>query len=166
MTKQTRVHKNSIDIPSFDFYRNFKRMYPDIQMTQALHTKIIKTWAKVLIRKIINEMYRLHLVGLGHLYLTKRKIDFATTQSGEQVLLAPTNWAETNKLHKLTGDKSKKVVHLNEDTNGYVYRIYWNKFKAKFVNRRFYKFIPSRYFKQEIKKAVQSSVKPLNAYLR
>ena len=93
-------------------------------------------------------------------------MNFITTLSGEQVLLAPTNWAETNKLHKLTGDKSRRVVYLNENTNGYVYRIYWNKFKAKFVNRRFYKFIPSRYFKQEIKKAVQSSVKPLNAYLR
>lgn len=159
-----RLHRNKIHYNSFDYYRNFKRMCPEISISQKLHTKILKTFFSKVIQKIIHEMYRFPFAGMGHIYLTKKKVVVELDESGNLKTNAATNWKATVELRKKTQDPNKKVVFLNEHTNGYTYRVRWNKGNYFFMNREFFRFIPSRNFRVAIVTAIKNSIKPISAY--
>ena len=57
------------------------------------------------------------------------------------------NWKARKELWQRNAkakEEKKLVLHLNEHTNEYRYRFYWNKRTAKFKNKESYKFTPSR----------------------
>jgi hypothetical protein len=162
-----RVHKNKTDFRCADYYNYYKRKveaFPELHVTQALHTKILDTFARVIIRKIVNEMFKFRIPGLGCFYLKKVKIKIRETEDGDIQSTAPVNWAETNKVRALTGDETKRVVFLNDHTNGYVYRVRWYKTTSIFVNKEFYSFILATKARKYISNCIRENVKPLNAY--
>lgn len=164
MNNLQRVHKNKIDYDCADFYENFKVMNADLNITQKLHTQIIKTFMKIATRKIVLEMYRLTFPGLGLFYMVKNKCSIKKRNDGTLSIQATTDWKATKEVREKTGNNSKKVVYLNDHTNGYIYRIKWNKHHIGFVNRQFYSFIAATAVKQYMFKEISSSIKPLNAY--
>lgn len=159
-----RLHRNKIDYDSADYYENFKQLNPEIAITQATHTKILKTFSNIIIKKIVLEMFRFPITGMGQIYLIKKKVKVERDTEGKLIIKAATNWKETRKIRSITGDKTKKVVYLNEHTNGYIYQVKWDKGGKGFTNRTFYAFKPSRNFQMFITQAIKSNVKPLNAY--
>jgi len=161
-----RKHNNKIDYISRDYFKNFKSIYPNIKLTQELHTKIITVFFSIAVKRIIHDMYKFHFPGLGYFYLTKNKNQVRVTEEGVVKLTTGINWKETIKVREKTGDNTKKVLYLNEHTNGYVYGIYWDKRNAAFINKRFYSFLPTRIIKRSIASTIQENIKPLNAYAR
>jgi hypothetical protein len=147
------------------YYRNYIRRFPNTEVNQALHTKILKTFFAIIVRKVINEMFRFEFPGLGMFYIIKYKYKLETDSNGKLISKNPTNWYETKKVRSITGDKTKKVVYLNEHTYGYTYKIKWDKRKFRFVNRSYYSFITSRELKRTIASVIKSNIKPLNAYV-
>lgn len=160
-----RKHKNKIDYNSEDYYLNFKKFYPEIKISQFQHSKIIFTFFRIVIRKIVLEMYRFSFSSLGLFYLTKKKYKIKLDKNGRLIDRIPINWPETKRIHRLTGDKTKKVIYLNNHTNGYIYKLKWFKGNMRFVNRSFYSLIPATDVKRFINKSILSSIKPLNAYI-
>ena len=161
-----REHNNKIDYDSEVYYKNFKSIYPNIKITQQQHTKIISIFFSIVVRRVVQEMYKFHFPGLGYFYLTKNKNQVTVTEEGVVKLTTGINWKETIKVREKTGDKTKKVLYLNEHTNGYVYGIYWDKRNAAFINKRFYSFLPTRVIKRGIASTILDNIKPLNAYVR
>lgn len=166
MNSCKRNHHYKGDYKAKDFYINFTSRHPEVKISQLMHTKIIKAFFNVVIRKMVLEMYKFVLPSLGSFYIIKDKQVAQKDKDGNLKFNASINWPETNKVRKLTGDKTKKVVYLNEHTNGYVYKIIWNKDNYNFVNRSFYSFIPCTPFKKYLFKEILENTKPLNAYIR
>lgn len=164
MTKN-RVHRNKIDFKCANYYEYYKSICtPEDLITQALHTKILKIFAKIIMRKIVHEMYKFRIPGLGLFYLTKVKIKIKENEAGEIELNAPVNWPETRKVRALTGDDTRRVVYLNDHTNGYVYKVRWKRRTMKFINKDFYSFIAATEFRKFVSNSIKESIKPLNAY--
>jgi len=164
MNSLQREHKNKIDFKSANYYINFQKCYPEIKITQAQHTKIIFTFFTIVVRKIVLEMYRFSFTSLGSFYLIKNKPKIKFNEEGKSISKVAINWPETKKVRQLTGDKTKKVLYLNNHTNGYIYKLKWNRAQARFVNRTFYSFIPSTEVCKFMNKSIISNIKPLNAY--
>jgi hypothetical protein len=165
MSNLQRVHKNKIDYDCADFYVNFTSMNAELNITQKLHTQIIKTFMKIALRKIVLEMYRLPFPGLGLFYMVKNKYNINKKEDGSIDVVAEINWPATKEVRERTGDNTKKVFYLNDHTNGYIYRLKWDKHNIGFVNKKFYSFVPATKVKQYMFKEISSSIKPLNAYI-
>lgn len=166
MSNLQRNHRNKIDIGAREYYKNFKELYPEIGITQLQYTKILKVFFELVVKKIVHEMYRFDFKGIGLFYLIKNKVEIKTDKDGKLVTTAPINWVETNKVRKQTGDKTKKVVHLNPHTHGYIYKLKWDKNNVGFVNKMFYNFLPCTKIRKYIAKELLTNIKPLNAYLQ
>lgn len=169
MTRKTnsfqREHKNKIDYTSADYYLNFKSLYPEIKLSQLQHSKIIFTFFRIVVRKIVLEMYRFSFTGLGLFYLTKKKYKIKLDENGKLIDRIPINWPETKRIRQLTGDKTKKVIYLNNNTNGDIYKLKWFKGNMRFINKSYYSFIPATDVRRFINKSILSNIKPLNAYV-
>lgn len=161
-----RKHNNNCDYRSQHYAKKFKEINPSISITEPLHTKIIITFFSIVFRKIVNDMYKFHFPGLGYFYLVKNKQEVKVDDNGVAYISTATNWKETNKIRKQTGDNTIEIKYTNEHTNGYVYSIYWDKKNMVFVNKRFYSFILKQPLQRYLAKIILSNTKPLNAYIR
>ena len=163
-TNKKRKHRNKLDFNCQDYHENYISVTHDTTLTRALHTKVLKTFASVVMEKIVLEMYRFTFPHLGKFYMVKRKIKVEQTEDGKLNVKAPTNWKETKRVQKVTGDRRRIVVYLNEHTNGYIYRMRWDKLGYNFVNKSFYTFVSTANLRHYMTKQINGSIKPLNAY--
>ena len=163
MTYQ-RHHNNKIDYNTQYFYRDFLKQHTGLKISQETYTLILKTLFELVVHKIIHEAYRFLFPGIGIFYLVRRKQKLKKNKDGSISIYAPINWVETKKLIAKTGDKSKKVYHLNDHTDRHIYEIIWDKKRIQFRNKFFYIFAINRKHKQALKNAIFDSDVPLNAY--
>jgi hypothetical protein len=147
------------------YYKNFRDLNPEIDINQKMHTKILKTFFSIVVTKMIHSMFKFSFPGLGSFYITKEPPKMIQKEDGTIKVLAPINWPETMKVRKLTGDNTKKVVYLNNHTHSYIYKFKWDKYAVAFVNKAYYSFIAATSVKNELKNALNDSIKPLNAYM-
>jgi hypothetical protein len=160
-----RKHRNKVDYSVDYYYSNFKKLNPEIKLNQLTHTKIIKTFFRIVVYKMINEMFKFHFIGIGDFFITKEDPKIVERKDGTTNCLYPVNWPETKKIRTLTGDFKRKVHYLNDHTRGKIYRFRWDNATIKFTNRSFYSFIPARSAKHTLSTTITNSVKPLNAYI-
>lgn len=163
-TIKQRKHRDKIDFHSGNFYYDYKSKYSG-KLTQKEYSTVLKLFFELVISEIVVNMFQFILPGIGLFYLLKKKQDHKINKNGELSIDAGINWPATKKLWAQTGKKNKKVYYLNEHTFGFRYKIYWDRRKYNFINKRFYTFIPSRKFKQFLFNSLSENVKPLNAYI-
>ena len=164
MSNLQRNHKNRIDFNCFTYYRVFITKHPEIKITQKLHTKIIKLFMLKIADKIINNMFRFNFTGIGLFYIIKNFPKIIRKEDGNLKVLAPVDWKATRELRKKLGDDTRKVLYLNNHTEGYIYKFKWNPDNIPLVNKSFYSFIASDEIRRRLKNSIISSDKPLNAY--
>jgi hypothetical protein len=160
-----RKHRNKIDFNTQAYYYNFKRLNHEITISRLIHTKIIKTFFSIVVYKVINEMFKFNFTGLGLFYIIKKDPKVVEKKDGTTGCLYPINWPETKKVRKLTGNITKKVYYLNDNTRGKIYRFRWDFTQNKFINRSFYSFIVAKSVRQQLHNTINNNIKPLNAYL-
>lgn len=72
------------------------------------------------------------------------------------------NWKATKDLWARSpsdAEAKTRIFHFNEHTNGFAYKIVWNRSKMYLENSAVYEFIPAKYtFKRRIPKAVADGV--------
>jgi hypothetical protein len=90
---------------------------------------------------------------LGILQIIKKKIYVSS-----QVKYASSiDWQKTVKY-------GKKIIHLNEHSNGYKYLFMWDKAGAKRVNISKYRFVPTRQLKRYLAQLIKSGKKDYIEY--
>jgi len=130
--------KNTIQNPF-----TFKEMYCDYIKDKEKNSPYYisyKTYVKICSKYFKKIMEHVILKGdefkmpfkLGKIAVKKKKMDL----SKESTVL-PIDWKNTLKYGKI-------INHLNEHSSGYKYRFHWNKQKAIFINKTFYRFVPTR----------------------
>ncbi len=163
---KSRIHKHRIDFNANDYYYHYKARHKNSTFTQKQYSLILTTFFSLVKEKIINSMFRFTFPGVGDFYLVKRKQVNKIDDQGKLIIDASINWPATKKLWEKTKDKTKKVRYLNEHTFGFLYKLYWDRKRYNFINRRFYSFIPAREFKQRLSKTLYTVDKPLDAYIQ
>lgn len=96
---------------------------------------------------------------LGTIGIRKNKIHIKINKEGDVITNAPIDFKKTMELWQDDSEaKEKKVLvrHLNEHTNRYIHRWYWDKSVANFRNKIAYAFIPSRKNKRKLSKKLKS----------
>jgi hypothetical protein len=149
MTRRGRVIKedfNRLDL--YKFYNDTRK--EDVNITQRTFTKIISAFNREVIKLILYKNYSFRLpFGLGYISVIKKKQkDIEYDESGKQIkqkLLV--DYHKTKQLWERDEEakqKKKLVLHLNEHTDGYIYRYNWDKGGCAVTNLFSYKFKPSR----------------------
>jgi len=83
---------------------------------------------------------------MGNLEIRKTKIRYIN-KNGKYTSDNSIDWNETLKLWYKDKDSYNKKTLIRSDSN-IKYLIYYNKYKAKYINKSFYKFSPNRVLKK------------------
>lgn len=117
-------------------YEKYKEMsIPELLVDFKTYKNICKEFNTAVMEDIIKENVPFKMPGrLGTLRICKTKM----------------NYSDKNKLKvdwKTSREAGKVVYHLNDHTNGYRFRFWWEK-KGPIQNLAFYSFTPTREYKR------------------
>lgn len=154
MTQQTRNHKVHSDFGANEYYNYYianggvlsRRQFGDI--LKELNTAI--AWQ-------ILDGYSFKMPSrMGVLAVTKKK-EFVDFKDGKAVTNRPIDFAATMKLwneYPEAKEQKKLVRFLNKHTNGYIYKIAYNRFYATFKNKTVYSIQINRHLKRGLAKKI------------
>ena len=154
--------KNKCDLLTDEFYAFYKKTYSETVTDRRTYSAILnKFFLKVLNNIYNNRTYKLP-ENFGEICVTKKKITHIFDTEGNydyKVSIARTNWGETNKLWKKHPELAHKkyIVYENEHTNGYSFKIYWNRLGRKLHTLGLYGFRPARTFSRNLAKFVKQN---------
>lgn len=160
MTQQVKIKRRSKRIPTHygmtDYYTYYKEN-SDNPVSKREFNNVIKQFNDEVVHQILYN-YKVYTVPLLRLKINirkaKPKIKF---KNGVVVNGNPVDWVTTNKLWETNADaKEKKVLvrFTNRHTFGYVFKVQALKFQARFKNKAFFRFKPSRRFQRSLSKRI------------
>lgn len=154
--KSARHHKITKSIGIYSFYKELrKNKWVDIGQRLSEHQfyYIIRNINKLLAQELINgnDVKLPHMMGRLEIRKMKPIIEFKDNKLKTNL---PVNWNKTIKLWYEDKDayKNKTLIRVEEKD---IFKIYYNKSKAKYQNKVFYEFNINR----EIKKGLKLSIK-------
>lgn len=157
----TRKHKVSNSYGIHDCYKYYKkhRKYK-YSITESLYSKIIKEYAELIIIELLKGKEVKLPSNLGSLEI--RKYPTYVKFDGKLKTNLPIDWNRTIKLWE-----EDKQAHINKTLirieTKEIYKVYYNRNKAKYKNKCFYQLNINRELKNKIKEKVNNG--ELNAYL-
>ena len=139
----------------WDAYKFFKGKYPESQINRKTYVDICHLFNKKVSNAIIKNSIEFRLfnrLGLLRIKAFKRNLKFRD-DGRIDTSRNSIDWAKTRQLwYQLYPGKTmseikhipnkKVIIHLNEHSNGYSYRWYWDKRVCNFKNQTVYKFNP------------------------
>lgn len=171
-TRQGRV---KADYTTIDMYKWYKEKYKNPVEYNLYREFITEFYTEVLNLIIYNGLDYLMPGRLGSLRIRKKQ-NFQKINEQDQVVhnLKP-NWKKTldlwnTKYPDYTAEEIKAipnkpiVYHLNEHTDNYYFRWYWDKITSNVKNQSAYRFEPIRDKKREAAKAWKEIPKLRNIY--
>lgn len=153
-----RIHKVTNSYGSkdaFKYYRKTKPLDSKYVLTDCQYLKIIRLINNLLKQKLINGEDVLLPEKMGRLELRKykNKIEF---KDGKLKTNLPINWDATLKLwYDSSQCKTKKQLVRQEIKE--TFRVFYNKTKANYNNKSFYKFTTNRDIKIGLKNNIKSN---------
>lgn len=139
-----------------DYYKFFIDLY-DSNISKTTFNKVITEYNSKMGELLIDELTLPLPARMGVLEILKDKRKVYANKEGKIINNKPVDWKATNNLWKLNEEaKQKKVLirHDNRHTNGYVFRVYYNKSTANYKNKTVYSFAPIRTLKRSITKRI------------
>jgi len=120
----------------------------------STYVTIVTSYFKKVRDIILEESDKFKLIrGLGTFQIVKKKI-----KPLRQInRFYSTDWKTTIK-------HGKKVVYLNEHSDGYKYLFYWNRKGSKTKNTSKYRFVPTRTIKRTLAKYIKNRLKDYFEY--
>lgn len=139
----------------WDAYKFYKKNNPGITITRKQYVEACKLFNKKISDSIIRESTEFRIFfGIGFIRIRTFKQNVKFTKDGKlDTRKNKIDWFKTKQLWakiypgktptELKGIPNKKlVIHLNEHTNGYVMRWFWDRRTCAFENRASYVFKP------------------------
>lgn len=143
-------HKYKELISGVDGYKNYKKQYPNSELTRKEYSKILEKFFEVAKDYILDGKEFKIPHRMGYLRVIKVKGDLKKLK---------VDWKATNELWKRDEEcrENKKLVyHLNEHSGGDYYRVFWKRGKVKNISA--VTFLPIR----SLKSAIAAKVKKEN----
>jgi hypothetical protein len=164
------------DFGNADTYKFYKQSVSN-PVSNGLHIQIQKEFFNIIFNKIIleNFVFRMPL-GLGYIRINRtRRIVHLDNEGNIDPSNLQINWKKTVDLwerkypgktaEEITHIKGKRIVYdLNEHTDMYSCRFYWDKTASKTKNHFFYKFRCCRTNNRALARALKSDRKLINIF--
>jgi len=96
---------------------------------------------------------------MGEVFIKGKKMNFGVDNNGEPLGTLPPDWKSTRQLWENCPEcKEKKqlVFHLNEDTNGVIYSLFWSKKNILTANKSLYSLVFTRANKRNTNNTIES----------
>jgi len=163
-----RIHKIKSHFGLSDFFKFFSKQN-DYKIDKNTYNKIITDFNEEIRELIINDNLIYSLPHLGFEVVLKKDKRKPRIVNGKLINNIPVDWKATNELWNKNPESKKKkllVRYRNSHTSGYIFRIYFKKFKCNLKNRSLYKFQPNRKFKRQLSARIKDPNKDnLDAFL-
>ena len=137
-----------------DFYKFYKEkaISDGVKpLSKKEYSRYFREYSKFFIRKVAEGEYMQFPARIGALYVRGMKRPLKYNSEGVPNL--PPNWKVTYEYwnkNPEAKEKRKIIYHLNENTEGIVYKITWSKRKAFFSRKELYSLLVSRLVKKLI----------------
>lgn len=158
MSEDKRNHLIKSDYGSYDYFKKFIKDNPEIEITGTEYGEILRDFNSFQRERMATKGAQiLFPSGLGKAELRKVKTEVKLDDDGEVIDNLPVNWKETRKLWRenpKAKEKNIRIKFTNEHTNGYTFRIYYLKGRAKFKNKSVYKIR----FNRDLKRTLSESI--------
>ena len=138
-------------------------------VSNKVYRAILKEYYEGVINLIIFEGLSFYLpLGYGNIEIRKKKTKVVITKEGNiDSTRLPIDWKKSKALwEKLYPEKTAeeiknipnkpRVRHLNEHTDRYRFKIFWDNVICKFPRYRVYAFVPTRTFKNKVTEALKT----------
>lgn len=142
------------------------RKFAGVDMTQALHTRVLTSFYDKLINAMIyNNVDITFPCNLGNLSIKKKKVIIRLTPEGKlDTSKLKVDMKATRELQAECPGTDKKVFHLNEHSNGYYYRYLWSKVTCFVPNSTVYLLDLRRKHKRKLAEAALNPKVKLDYY--
>ncbi len=152
-----------------DYFKFFKKEYPDLNITNKKYYDIIADFNEGLINLIIENNVEYNLPHLGSSLSVKKTKQLPKIVEGKLVNKTPVDWVATNKLwleDEEAREKKLLVRYNNYHTSKHVFGISFKKYIYPFKNKKYYKFKTNRDFARLLGKRINDQDKDkYDAYL-
>ena len=145
-----------------DYYRFFKKDNPDIKISYQQFTKIINKFNERLVNLIIEDNLEYRIPHLGASLSIRKLKSSPRIVDGKLYNPSPVDWVTTNKLWDEDEEaKEKKLLvrYTNSNTSKYVFRVFFKKNIAPFINKKYYNFKTCRKFARAIAQRINDEDK-------
>lgn len=154
--KGNRVHKvrNSLGVKdAFYFYRKHRPDDSKFVLDASEYLKIIRSVNNIIRDLIINGEEISLPEGMGKLELRKRQT-IVEIKNGKLKTNLPIDWNSTLKLWYEDEESYINKKLIRQETKE-VFKVYYNKYRANYINKTFYQF----HLNREIKKGLKNKIK-------
>ena len=148
--------KLNTDFGIKDYYGYYKLTSKDSK-PKSLFNKIVYEFNKKIVDSIINDGLEYTPVKTQFTFCIRKNKRTIKLVDNKVVNTHPIDWKTTTELWKNDKDaKEKKLIirFLNNHTSKYVFRILMLKVKNTYLNKRFFRYKPSRSFQRDLAKRI------------
>lgn len=156
------IKRSSKKIPAHygmnDYYKFFCEIYGKDKVSKKRFNSIISEYNEKMGELLINDLTYTLPSKMGTLEILKIKRKVYENSEGKIINNKPIDWKATNDLWKLNKEAAEKKIlirHNNKHTDGYVFKIYYNKRLANYKNKTVYSFKAVREISRNINKRIR-----------
>jgi hypothetical protein len=140
-----------------DYYKFYKSKYPDSELTHNQFSKVFRMFNLELAKRVVEDRGVKLPFGFGSIDMVKIKKTVYENDEGVIVNRKPVDFKATKNLwesNKEAKDKKILIRHNNIHSDGYTFRIWYNKKYCNYKYKSFYFFKPVRKFSRSVTKRV------------
>lgn len=141
-----------------DYYKYYSNKYLERNISKKDFKKVFSLINKEIVKEVIDKGSVKLPKRFGQIEIIKKKSSVYLNNEGQIINNKPVDWKATNQLWKDNEEaKNNKILirHTNKHTDGYVFRIFYNKNIGKYKNKSVYFFKPVRDFSRNINKRIK-----------
>jgi hypothetical protein len=141
--------KNNADYTQEDAYKYMKEHNPDIKISYKTYLALCMAFNDFLMQDMMYNTSDIYLpANLGSIGIRKYDCNPRINSSGTVVMSqTPVDYRATKaywEKHPEAREQKKLIRYLNNHTNGYRHRFFWDKITHNFTNKFAYQFVPLR----------------------
>ena len=162
--------KNNCDYVQKDIYKAFCIANPNLQVDYATYDAITTAFNEFLMKDMIYNAVDVYFpFNLGTLGIRKYDCTPRVNSIGAVVMSqTPVDYKATKELwtrNEEAREKKKLVRHLNEHTDGYRYRFFWDKTTNNLKGKSLYQFVALRKFSRLLSTELKGEFTSIDFFL-
>lgn len=155
-----RNHSVKGSIGVLHYHRYYKRNYKN-PLKLSLYRKVLRSINSKVANKISDDCYDFKMPKrMGIIKIRKFEKKIAIDENGKVRHKFAPNWKATRELwnNNKEAELAKKIIfYENEHSNGYTYRIIYDKYSSNYKNKSLYRFQPNRGLTRRLSKNIQEN---------
>lgn len=163
----TRYHRIKSDYGMMDYFWDYRKRYKNYNISRELYPKILRSINEKIFKEIVNKPYDFRIPKrLGYIKIRKYYPEFSVVGNKVVKNKMMIDFPATFRLWESDPDAYEKKILLyyeNDHSDGFVFKIKYDKRHSFYKNRSVYMFAPTRKMKNLLGKNIKN--KTIDAFL-